>query len=165
MTIVEEWRDVLGYPNYEVSSLARVRRKGSDKCLSYGLNRKGYLDVHLPGAHRLVHCLVAEAFICPRPKGLFVNHIDGDKTNNKPENLEWVTSSENMKHALRIGLAKVPVANNIGEKHPMVKLTKDQVNEIKSLRGQVSQTILAKQYGITQATVSKIQLGQRWSKS
>ena len=76
------------------------------------------------------HKLVAEAFI-PNPEGKSqVNHIDGDKLNNKVSNLEWVTPSENCRHAFRIGLEC-----NKGDRHPQAKLNSEQVVNIRRLRG------------------------------
>lgn len=81
-------------------------------------NGRGYLRVVCGGKLRSVHALVAEAFIGPRPSGLEVNHKDGDKRNNRPENLEYVTRSENMRHCFRIGLGNPPRGDN----HFSVKL-------------------------------------------
>ena len=68
---------------------------------------KGYLVVTLMSRgveyKRYVHRIVAEAFHGMR-EDLQVNHIDGDKQNNRPENLEWVSVTENIRHAFRIGL-------------------------------------------------------------
>lgn len=63
----------------------------------------GYLRVKMNNIHRQVHHLVAEATLGPRPEGLVVNHIDGNRTNNRPENLEYITQAENIQHSIRIG--------------------------------------------------------------
>ena len=99
---------------YEVSSCGKVRSLnylGHNKTeeLSLSKDNKGYLRVRLfceDGKRRTfkVHRLVAEAFIENPKNKLYVNHKDGDKTNNIIENLEWVTASENVKHAYEIGL-------------------------------------------------------------
>lgn len=112
----EIWRDVIGYEGlYQVSNFGRVKSLYKGRLLSLWQNKYGYLLANLRKGkvqkHKLVHCLVAEAFI-EKPvvnsdKKLEVNHIDGVKTNNTVDNLEWVTRSENMKHAYRCGIATV----------------------------------------------------------
>lgn len=109
---MEQWRDVLGYEGlYKVSDLGRVMRsfhgrKLVNRVRRLATDKDGYLRVDLSrgGAKKLrgVHHLVAEAFLCARPDGLEINHKDGDKTNNKVDNLEWVTSSANQLHRSRV---------------------------------------------------------------
>ncbi len=107
----EVYKDIVGFEGkYAVSNLGNVmslnylntRKK---KVLTPVKHHGGYLIVHL-GANKIkmVHTLVAEAFI-PKCEGKkYVNHIDGNKHNNIVSNLEWVTSKENMNHAIRTGL-------------------------------------------------------------
>lgn len=115
----EEWRPVVGYEGvYSVSDLGRVRRDLAVPGATPGriLRRiavKGYQHVYLYtfGIRRRwqIHRLAIEAFIGARPIGLQVNHKDGLKTNNRPNNLEYVTAKENKQHASRLGLvAKGP---------------------------------------------------------
>lgn len=118
----EIWKDVVGFEDhYEVSNLGRVRRKKgftyyrdgriaqfSQTILKSALNRKGYERVYLSKGSKkttiTVHRLVAEAFI-PNPENKkTVNHIDCNKLNNKAENLEWQTNTENMRHAFANGV-------------------------------------------------------------
>lgn len=100
MKIVEEWRTVEKYPNYEVSSTGRVRNilKGNE--LKQFPNHKGYLKVHLgKGKTDSVHRLVAFAFpeICGEWfEDAQVNHKNGIQSDNRVENLEWCTCKENM---------------------------------------------------------------------
>lgn len=125
----EEWRAIGTAPGYEVSNLGRVRslarvvpregsqgdmtRQGQD--LASHLTPKGYVRLQLrvdgKPSNRLVHCLVAEEFLGPKPTDEHeVNHRDGIKHNNRASNLEWATPSENLQHAydteLRQGNAK-----------------------------------------------------------
>lgn len=64
----------------------------------------GYQRYKINNAYRSSHSMVTEAFLGIRPKDLTVNHIDGDKLNNSKENLEYITRTENIKHAVKLGL-------------------------------------------------------------
>ncbi len=90
-------------------------------------NGRGYLRVRCGGRSVCVHLLVAAAFLGPKPAGTEVNHKDGIKTNNRRDNLEYVTRSENMKHCHRMGMAKNPS----GADHHMSKLTAERVAELR----------------------------------
>lgn len=102
--MTEKWKDVDGYDGlYKVSTLGRV--KGKYRIKSQQDNGKGYLMVRLNknGESRwhLVHRLVAKAFIENPQNKPTVNHIDGNRKNNKFNNLEWATYSENNLHSYR----------------------------------------------------------------
>lgn len=105
---MEEWKSVVGYEGYyEVSSLGNVRsitRVKKGKVLKPLKRQHGYLGIQLHGKGGnkrgfktfSVHRLVAEAFI-PNPNNYpEINHIDENKSNNRVENLEWVTHKQNM---------------------------------------------------------------------
>lgn len=105
----ETWKDISGYEGlYQVSNLGNVRSlnyKHTNKIkLLTPENNRGYLRYQLKGKHYSAHKLVAMTFI-PNPNNLTqINHIDGNKHNNKVENLEWCTPKENTIHALQSGL-------------------------------------------------------------
>lgn len=113
----EVWKDIRGYEGkYQISSLGRVRSlfyhnaKGVKRTgfLKYATDGKGYLRCALSRDNILttfkVHRLVAMAFI-PNPNNYpQVNHINGDKQDNRMENLEWCNNSMNQKHAYDCGL-------------------------------------------------------------
>lgn len=91
---------------YECDTKGNVYNKKGDKPLKYSLNHSGYCIVNLYDHNMLkgfaVHTLIAITFI-PNPENKTqVNHIDGDKTNNNVDNLEWVTPLENVHHAIEI---------------------------------------------------------------
>lgn len=104
MTSCEIWLDVPGYAGlYMVSNLGRVWSLTSGRVLRPWRHNAGYLSVTLfrdkKGAKKLVHRLVADAFI-PNPEGkLQINHRNGDKTDNREVNLEWCDNRENALHS------------------------------------------------------------------
>lgn len=124
----EVWKDIEGFEGYyQVSNLGRVRSldriiifdngkskeektllKGKILCITkqtQGYSQVGLCKQGTQKSYRL-NRLVANAFI-PKIEGkIYVNHIDGDKDNNRVDNLEWVTNSENINHAYRTGLLK-----------------------------------------------------------
>lgn len=106
-----------------------------------------------------VHVLVAAAFIGPRPEGLWINHKNGIRHDNRVENLEYCTPSENNKHAFRIGLV-----DTHGERHSQAKLNDEAILDIrKRLFYGETQVSIAKHYGLCQSTISLVANRKRWS--
>ncbi len=119
---METWKDVKGYEGiYQVSSHGRVKSLArvvndifgehmTEEIIMHPGKGKHYYHVRLckNGAKETtsVHRLVAKTFIRNPDNKPCVNHIDGNKLNNHVENLEWVTYSENIQHAIRTGLKK-----------------------------------------------------------
>ena len=160
-SVNERWSDCYGYAGvYEVSSLGRVRRIGKARSARVGriltpaLHKSGYEVVNLwrnnKGKVHSVHRLVAMAFV-PGDHSLSVNHIDGDKRNNTPSNLEWVTLAENTRHQWDTGLA-----NSSGCYRPE-KVSLEQRKEIRrrALAGE-RQKDIASDYGCSQSLISWI---------
>lgn len=110
---MEIWKDVDGYEGkYQISNMGNVRSlnfRGTNKTklLKPIKNKYGYMTVHLCGKWARVHRLVAKAFIPNEGDKKEVNHINGDIRDNRAENLEWCTPSENSKHAWDTGLQKM----------------------------------------------------------
>lgn len=104
----EIWKPVPGFVKYEVSNLGRVRRCVPGRSTRIGKVLKpqpknGYFTVLLSGPngfkHRSVHRLVAAAFLGPCPDGYEVNHKDRVRSNNRLDNLEYMTPSDQQRHA------------------------------------------------------------------
>lgn len=99
----ELWKDIKDYEGlYQVSNLGRVKRVATGRILKPLKHTKGYLNIGLYKNHtaskKLIHRLVAQAFI-PNPENKAeINHIDEDKTNNISSNLEWSTRKENVNY-------------------------------------------------------------------
>ena len=167
---MEEWKVILEADScYLISNFGRIKslsreikirykHKGftKEKILCFGKDKSGYNRIPLiSNGKRItfkVHRLVAKAFV-PNPNNKpFVNHINGIKTDNRVENLEWCTASENTKHAYNNGLIKVSKSEN----HINAKLTGSQVLEIRAIGGNLKQREIAEIYGITQVNVSNI---------
>ena len=115
MIMDEIWKKIEWARKYSVSNLGRVRNDETGHILSQTIRSKtsNYLAVALRtnafGREQKtanVHALVAEAFLGKPQQGLEINHIDGNKHNNVVDNLEWVTKSENSRHAFDLGLRK-----------------------------------------------------------
>lgn len=111
--------------------------------------------------HASAHRLVWQHFFGDIPDGLIINHKNGIKDDNRPENLEVVTYSESIKHAYRFGLM-----DESGERNPAAKLSDNQVEEIRTLyiTGNYRQVDLAKMFDISFQTISKIVKGERRKK-
>lgn len=161
---------IVGYEGlYEVSDLGRVRsldhleitkgRSGTMKrwrkgrILAPRVRSGGYIAVTLPVLRKdaPIHHLVCEAFNGKRPHGYQTNHKDGDKKNNIPSNLEWVTAGQNRRHAMETGLHKT----NKGQHWQ--RLDKGKVSEIRRLhKDGVSGVKISRVFGISEATVMRV---------
>ena len=91
------WKPTLG--KYEVSDDGRVRNAHTGRKIKQFIGKDGYARTQIAGKSRLVHRVIAKAYIPEEPEKPFVNHKDGNKQNNSVDNLEWVTRAENIRHA------------------------------------------------------------------
>jgi len=144
---------------YSVDENGNVFSHISGRKLTSYLADVGYYYVRMAGKTRSVHRLVAEAFLPDFLEKPQVNHIDGDKLNNRISNLEMVTASENATHAFKMGL-RVGVK---GENNGKAKLSAEDVTTIKSLllKGETGRSI-ARKFEVSQATISLIKSGKMW---
>ena len=166
----ERWISLPSNPRYAVSNLGRVKsvarqrvdgRTYGERILKFSSMFNLYRTVKLfsPTGVKCatVHSLVAEAFIGPRSPVHEINHKDGIKLNNLPENLEYVTVSENKRHALRSGLMLS------GGRHPQSKLTDQNVRDMRDLRRNGHSLMsLAQKFSVGYSTVQRIVSGASW---
>jgi len=141
--------------DYDITRDGKVINKKNGHVLKPQPNGKGYLRVQICGKRHFVHRLVAEKFI-PNPDGKEqVNHIDGDRTNNSVDNLEWVTNQENRDHAVEKGLAFG--RNKNGEMCPFAKLSNDDATYIRSCDKSAKE--LSSELGVTSGYIRAIRRG------
>lgn len=104
--------------------------------------------------------MTTKAFIGDRPLNYEINHIDGDKTNNRAENLEYCTKSENMQHSLKTGLSK-PTK---GAKHHWAKLKEMDIKIIRQeLASGKTNAEIAKIFNVHSYTIARIKNGKNWN--
>lgn len=160
---------ILGNNTYRITEEGRVfslnyNRTGKIKELAYCSDKDGYLGVSLTNFGKCrftkIHRLVAESFI-PNPRALpCVNHLDGNKTNNRVDNLEWVTYKQNSRHARRTGLRD----SVLGSNNHKSKLTEEEVLQIRKKRskGEVL-TKLAQEFDVGTSTIHSICRRETWT--
>lgn len=160
---MEIWKPVVGIEGYEVSNLGNVRslrRLIVLKPRLYGgyLTITVYLSAKRKHEMRALHRLVAEAFI-PNPLNKpYVNHVNGIKTDNRAENLEWCTQAENTRHAVQMHLTPH------GDKNGNAKLSNAQAELIRSIyvpySKQFGVNALARRFNVSRKTISNITRGR-----
>ena len=129
-------KTIKNYSNYIVTPNGKVWSLKRKRYLKPGVRKDGRLYVTLYNketSHNFkIHRLVAEVYL-PNPENKpEVNHIDGDHTNNEVSNLEWVYREENIKHAVKNGLAKSIIGH--GEKNPFCKYSDELVEKVRKDR-------------------------------
>ena len=134
-----------------------------EKVLAPFLSKSGYLVVSAKIGNKrpkmFLHRLIGIAFVPGYKEDLHINHINGNKTDNRPENLEWVTNEENVSHAWKTGLVDLR-----GEKQPSHKLSQKQVLHIrKALRAGVPANSLSIIANVNPSTIYLIEQGKRWA--
>jgi len=166
--MTEEWRPVVGYEGqYEVSNLGRVRsldrvveyrggtpRKVRGRVIRCAPGENGYPRVSLSGRKfRLVHVLVAEAFLGPKPTGQQVRHLNGNRSDPRLCNLAYGTQSENSHDCY-----------DYGGRCGRGKLFREDVLDIRNrANAGKNQRELAEEYGVSRQTVVDIKSGRTFS--
>jgi hypothetical protein len=157
---------IQGFENYEVDELGQIwslpkkTRKGVRMIKPLKHPKTGYMYVDLCNDGKVkkftVHRLVALNLIINPEDKPQVNHINGDKTDNRVVNLEWCTRSENQKHSINIGLRSAK-----GVKNSQCKLNEQDVLYIRNSKENGS--ILAKKFNISHPTICDIRKGRSWT--
>ena len=163
---MEIWKKIEDFENYSVSSEGRVRHDKKGNLKKPHKTRCGYYTMFLDATKSnvrksfYVHRLVAQAFF-PNPNNYKeVNHLNGIKTDNRVENLEWCDRSHNIKHAFEKGLynSRKGIENNLSV------LSEYEVLEIRRLRIEGwSQYKLAEKFGVTRPNITSIVNRKSWT--
>ena len=145
--------------DYEITREGQVVNKHTGKVLKPQPNDKGYGRVCIGKKFYFVHRLVAELYV-PNPEGKpQVNHINGDKTDNRSDNLEWVTNKENRSHAVKSKL------HLQGEDCPWSRLTENDVRYIREHQGEMTIKAFAEMFNVSRNTIADVIYRRTWKAS
>jgi len=164
----KEWKNIEDFPNYEISNYGEIRNKKTDKILKAWSTERGYprVDLCKDGNKKpyRIHRLVTKYFV-PNPQNkTYVNHKDGNKKNNRADNLEWCTAKENTTHAIKNGLLKPINFYQKGENHPNARLSnKDVVAIKKAIKSDTDSSEIYKNFDITKSQLCDIKHGRKWN--
>lgn len=155
-------KDIKGYEGrYAATQDGQIYSYYLRGFLSPKTDKDGYLMVCLQKdgikEYKQVHRLIAEAYIDNPKKLPTVNHVDGVKSNNSVNNLEWSSFSDNLKHAYKLGLRC-----NKGSNSPTSKLNEDDVREIRRLLAKKDIKEIAEMYGVVPGTIYNIASSRSW---
>jgi HNH endonuclease len=152
-------------PGYLIYSDGRIWSKKVSRFLKPYIDKNGYYrnTFHLLNKKKIFtghHKIIALTFI-PNPENKpQINHINGIKSDNRVENLEWVTNQENMDHSIKMGLRHWE-KGDLSKNH---KLNEIDIPEIrKRLENGETQLSIAKIYGVKRQTIGDIKLGRKWA--
>jgi hypothetical protein len=150
---LERWLRVVDAPSYEVSNLGRVRNVATGHILRPRIHSHGYHRIAIGAAREeYIHRLVCTAFNGPCPDGFQCDHINRDRSDNRAQNLRWVTPEENKAHRF------IPQ----GEDRTQSKLTQAEVEMIRTLLPALSNTAIGARFGVHRRTIADIRNGVTW---
>ena len=164
--MTEVWRKTPGWP-YSASNMGRVRRDLSvpgttaGKILKRTIRKNGYAYVELWKNNARKTCkvsrLVATAFHGPCPEGMECGHLNGHRSDDRPENLAWITRQENANHRVLHG------NSGPGEGNPNSKMTNEEVLQIRQMaRDGIQYKEISEHFRITKDHISQIVLRKIW---
>ena len=150
--------DIPEYPDYKMNKMGEIFSLKTNKVLKPIKHSTGYNVIRLTNSSGVktirYHRIVAKVLV-PNPENLpVVNHIDGDKRNNRPDNLEWCTHKHNHDHAIDKGLK----SNGVGVKNPACRFDKEEVKSWLSdlISGKKNIQDIAKEVGAARTTISRL---------
>jgi hypothetical protein len=163
----EVWKDISGYEGlYQASNLGRIKRLKNNLIFKNVKNHHGYYHVTLTKNKKQqtkdVHRMIAITFLPKNNNKNYINHKDCNKLNNKIENLEWCTSSENIQHALKNNLIKYRKGEGCHQhklkEHQVMFIRKQLENNYRGLNAK-----LAKMFNVHPQTITMIKQNESWS--
>jgi hypothetical protein len=159
----ETWLPVTGYINYKVSCNGKIINAKTERVIKQHLSSANYFRVSLYNEEGVckklaVHRCVATAFICNELNLPVVRHINGLKTDNRVENLEWGSHKDNSQDMLKHGTVAW------GERQGASKLSATQVQYIKSLKEKPNFSKLAREFGVRHSTISNVWHRKWWKR-
>lgn len=144
--------------NYIVYSNGRVFSKKLNRFKEPYANGSGYMQLRVNGTQYFIHRLIASLFLKNPQNKKEVNHKNGIKTDNRVENLEWCTRTENVRHSFKNGLSKM----GTGNKNPNAKLNWEDVSMIRELKNKLSNRKIADKFHVGHSTIAGILNNKTW---
>ena len=154
---MNNWKTISSHPNYEASINGKIRNKRTLAIIEGGYNRR-----YLRAFKKDIHRIIAETWLSNPNNYPQVNHINGNKHDNRVNNIEWCTAKHNILHSYITGLNKGPKA---GQDSNLSKLSDAELKYIKSIHKPYSKDystrILALRYGVNECWLSNVLNGNR----